>query len=287
MIDSGWPRVLPRPANKNLPRIESISPWFAIYKIEEDTYALIEPNHWEEVVSYLILGRERALLFDTGMGIADIRAEVEALTNLPVLAVNSHFHYDHVGGNSLFEDVRACDNDFEIGRIQKGYSAEECREFMAPGSYLFLPPGFDPSTYHIPGTGKIRRLAHLESMELGGRILTVHHTPGETPGGICLHDNRHGFLFTGDLFYPGTLWVHLEESDFEQYRWSLRYLCGLLDRVSLLCPAHNEALADKEMLPRALKAFDEIAKGRAPDFMEEGDLVFLFEGFRVALDRRG
>ncbi len=283
MIDSGWPQVLPRPGNQSLPRIEPVSPWFAIHKVEEDTYALCEPNHREEVISYLILGRERALLFDTGMGIADIRAEVEALTRLPVTAANSHFHYDHVGGNSRFQDVRACDNDFEISRIRRGYNRDQCRAFMPPGSYLDLPPGFDPLTYRIPGTEKVQRLRHLQAIDLGGRNLTVLHTPGETPGGVCLHDDRHGLLFTGDLFYPGTLWVHLEESDFDEYRKSLKYLCGLLDRVSLLCPAHNEASAPKEMLPAAGEAFDSIAGGRAPDFVDDEAAVYVFNGFKVAL----
>jgi glyoxylase-like metal-dependent hydrolase (beta-lactamase superfamily II) len=102
MIPSGWPEGLPRPGNRGFSRVGSLSPWFEIYLIAEDTYAILEPNHFEEVVSYLILGRKRALLFDTGMGIGNIEAEVGRLTGLPIIVVNSHFHYDHIGGNHLF-----------------------------------------------------------------------------------------------------------------------------------------------------------------------------------------
>ena len=58
-----------------------------------------------------------------------------------------------------------------------------------------------------------RKLHNLEKITLGKRMLTVHHTPGETPASICLYDNKYGLLFTGDTFYPGTLWPYLEESD--------------------------------------------------------------------------
>ena len=57
----------------------------------------------------------------------------------------------------------------------------------------------------------------------------------------------------------------------------------MLDQVSRLCPAHNEASVDKNLLPRALEAFDLIAQGRAPEFEEEGTVYHGFEGFNVAL----
>ena len=283
MISSGWPEALPRPGNLGLERIESISPWFEIRRVDGQTLAILEPNHWEEVISYLILGRERALLFDTGMGIGDIRAEVERLTGLPVIVVNSHSHYDHMGGNHQFSDVRGFDDEFEMSRLKRGYSRAECRKFMGPGSYLDPPPGFDPNSYEIRGTDITKKLRHLETIDLGERMLTVHHTPGETPGGICLQDHRHGLLFTGDFFYPGTLWLHLEEADPQKHRKSRLYLCGLLDRVSFLCPAHNEARAPKEMLARAHEGFDEIAQGRGADLVEKETAYHLFQGFNVGL----
>lgn len=282
---SDWPEALPRPGNQRLMRVQSGAPWFEVYQVDAGTFALLEPRHYEEVISYLILGGERAALLDTGMGIGDIRAEVERLTDLPVVVINSHSHYDHVGDNYRFAEVWAFGDDGEVACIERGLACAECAPFLSPGSYLDLPPGFDPAAYEIRPSPVTRWLCHLETIELGGRTLTVHHTPGHSPGSICLLDSRDGLLFTGDAFYPGTLYAHFDDSDFDAYRSSLEHLVGLLDQVSHLCPAHNEAHVPKEMLSRALDGFERIAAGRAV-FESQGEIrVYRFEGFGVALPR--
>ena len=73
-----WCAKLPRPAYASLPRVSVPSDWFEVYRVDPDVYAIYEPRQWQEVISYLVVGRERALLFDTGMGIADIGAVVAA-----------------------------------------------------------------------------------------------------------------------------------------------------------------------------------------------------------------
>ena len=72
---STWPDVLPRAGNQRLEKLASVSPWFEVYKVSGGTFALLEPSHYEEVISYLILGNERAILFDTGMGVGNIQAD--------------------------------------------------------------------------------------------------------------------------------------------------------------------------------------------------------------------
>jgi glyoxylase-like metal-dependent hydrolase (beta-lactamase superfamily II) len=278
---SAWPDVLPRAGNRRLEKLASLSPWFETYRVSEGTFALLEPGHYEEVISYLLLGRERAVLFDTGMGIGNIQAEVEQLTDLPLVVVNSHGHYDHVGDNYRYGEGWAFDDDGEIARIERGKAREECVHYLEPGSYLELPAGFDPATYEIRPSPVTRRLHHLEVIDLGGRSLTVHHTPGHSAGSICLLDSQDALLFTGDTFYPGMMYAHFEDSDFDVYQETARYLVDLLPQVSHLCPAHNEAYTPKEALARMQAAFDQIVAGKAP-FEPEGDTrIYRFEGFGV------
>ncbi len=295
MEGSGWPKILPRPGNQKLERLESAhplrvswgSPWFEIYKVSAGTFALLEPRHYEEVISYLILGDEQAVLLDTGMGMGDIQAEVERLTHLPVVVVNSHGHYDHVGDNYRFAEVWAFDADVEVARIERGLTRAQCEKYLWPGSFLDLPPGFDPATYEIHPCRVTRRLDHLEAIKLGGRTLTVHHTPGHSSGSLCLFDSRDGLLFTGDTFYPGAMYAHFDDSDFGAYRQSMKYLVGMLDQVRHLCPAHNEAYVPKETLARVLNAFERVAAGQAAFELEDGIRAYRFEGFSVTLPHVG
>ena len=72
----------------------------------------------QEGISWLIVGDTRALLFDTGNGIADIRRVVDRLTGLPLTVTNSHSHADHVGGNHAFVEILSTMDDFAIARSQ-------------------------------------------------------------------------------------------------------------------------------------------------------------------------
>ncbi|SVB62301.1 uncharacterized protein METZ01_LOCUS215155, partial [marine metagenome] len=55
--------------------------WFDVYRVAAGVCAIYEPGHFEEVISYLVSGRERATLIDTGMGIGDMKRLVSELTD--------------------------------------------------------------------------------------------------------------------------------------------------------------------------------------------------------------
>lgn len=74
--------------------------WFEIAQLEPGVHLVSEPVH---VNCFLIEGSKSAILFDTGLGIQNIRQVAEATTDRPVLAVNSHYHFDHTGGNRYFD----------------------------------------------------------------------------------------------------------------------------------------------------------------------------------------
>ena len=79
--------------------------WFTIEEIDNDTFAISEYKHWEETHCYLLCGTKKAILIDTGLGISNIRSVVECLTTLPVMAVTTHVHWDHIGGHRYFSDI--------------------------------------------------------------------------------------------------------------------------------------------------------------------------------------
>ncbi len=280
-------QVVPHPGNLKLERIESKSGWFEIYKLNAMTYALAEPNHYEEVISYLITGTKRAVLFDTGMGIGDIHDEVTALTQLPIVVVNSHSHFDHIGGNHQFEEIWSFKNQFENDRIERGYTRSECMTYMTEGSYVNLPAAFDLSTFFLPGVRITKYLHHGETIDLGGRILTVHSTPGETPGAISLSDDLFNILFVGDLLYPAPLWLHLDESDWSAFARSVDYLHGLREDIQYICPAHNEARVGPEFLSEVKQGIASINNDTIKGVEKDGFLLFRFNGFSILTKRKG
>ena len=97
--------------------------------MEPGLHVVAEPGH---VYSWLIAGSERSVLLDTGLGIADIEAAIASVSAAPVTVVNSHVHFDHVGGNELFDQV-ACTSSARCG------SSRAREEYL--NGYRELPPG--------------------------------------------------------------------------------------------------------------------------------------------------
>ena len=82
-----WWKVHPRPIYAQLEKVGTFQKWFDVYRLAEGTYAIYEPNQFEEAICYLVTGEERAALIDTGTGIGNLREVVEQLTDLPVIVV--------------------------------------------------------------------------------------------------------------------------------------------------------------------------------------------------------
>lgn len=116
-----WCQDLPRPVYKRLERVSVPDSWFEVYRIRPGVFAIYEPKQSEEVISYLIVGQKRALLFDTGMGISNIKKLAEGLTSLPLSVLNSHTHNDHVGDNWRFskQQIYGMDTVFTRAPVQK------------------------------------------------------------------------------------------------------------------------------------------------------------------------
>jgi glyoxylase-like metal-dependent hydrolase (beta-lactamase superfamily II) len=256
-----WCRPLPRPEYKNLQRVPIADPWFEVYQVEPSVFAIYEPHQAEETISYLIVGEKQAALFDTGMGISDIKKVSAGLTPLPIVVLNSHTHNDHVGGNWRFETVYGMDTDFT--RENARGSREDAQAELGSGQICGqLPAGFDPKTY-VTRPWKIKSYIHDgDRIDLGGRALEVIATPGHTPDAISLLDRGNGLLFTGDTYYPAPIWLFRPETDLDAYAASIRRLAALAPQIKAVLGAHNIPFAQPSVLPRLVTAFDAVRSGK-------------------------
>jgi glyoxylase-like metal-dependent hydrolase (beta-lactamase superfamily II) len=274
-----WCRPLPRAEYKTLERVKVSDPWFEVYKPASGVFAIYEPHQAEEVISYLIVGEKRALLFDTGMGISDIKKVTSELTKLPIIVLNSHTHNDHVGGNWEFADVYGMDTDFT--RKNAMGSREDAQAEVTPDQICgTLPAGFDPKTYATRPWKNTAIIHDGDRLDLGGSNLEVMATPGHTPDAISLIDRANGLLFTGDTYYPAPIWLFRPETDLAAYAASIRRLAALAPQIKLVLGAHNVPVAPPNVLAQLVSAFDKVQSGKihsVPD--SPGKVLYKVDGF--------
>lgn len=277
---------IPRPGWARYEKLAAGGPWFDVYRLDGDLYAIAEPRQWQEVISYLIVGESRALLFDSGNGIGDIKAVAEELTALPVTVLASHSHFDHVGGHWRFDDVLAPDTAFTDERA-KGLPNEIVREEASAAALCApLPDGVTEDNHHIKPFAPDARVGEGARIDLGGLALDVLAVPGHTPDSIALLDRGNGRLFTGDTYYKGPIWLFAPETDLSAYAASIARLADLAPSLKAVHGAHNEPFSAPDELIKVRDAFAAATAGKAkPQEVEDGRARYVFETFELLLQQ--
>ena len=217
-----------------------IDDWYTVIEIDLRTYAIGEPRYWQRNYNYLILGTERAVLFDTGPGVRNIQRVVDGLTELPLTVVSSHPHYDHIGNNHLFSHVAWLEDSSILSDVKSG---------------VFQPSYVRAFTLRTIPAFKINEWWKNEQViDLGNRALKVFHVPGHESGSIALLDSENKQLFTGDFIYPGSLVGLAATSNVEDYLSSIRYLIANTSGEEVLYGAHSTPKHPSPMLPHSALA---------------------------------
>ena len=208
--------------------------FYEVFKLMEGIYAIFEPYNIQMVISYLIVGENRAMLFDTGMGVSPIDRVIKQLTDKPVFVVLSHSHFDHVGGAHLFDEVWGMDVP-AARRNQAGEANKYLQIYAPPESFLKerIPADFDPEKYKIKKYKLTNFLLNGMRFDLGNRVLETYFAPGHSPDSIVMVDRLNRLLWTGDVFYVGQLFAYLGETNMKDYTkhsrdpWRIRRPGGL------------------------------------------------------------
>lgn len=281
-----WCDRLPRPAYAQLERVPVSQDWFEVYRVADGVLAIYEPFQFQEVISYLIVGTQRALLFDTGMGIGRIDKVVAELTALPVRVLNSHGHLDHIGGNAAFDFIYARDTEFSRTRARGMRGDAVLAEVSTEALCRPLPDGVKAASYRIAPYRITQRVGDGDRIALGGRELEVLAVPGHTDDSIALLERATGTLWTGDSFYEGPIWLFAPETDLVAYRESIDRLAALVPDLKQLLTAHNTPLAAPERLEQLAMALRTVAAGkRAPDSVGERTVEYEFNGFSLLMQK--
>ena len=257
------------------------SDWFDVREAEPGVFIIEEPHHVERVKSYLIVGDDIAVLLDTGMGVANIREVAESLTEKPITVVNSHAHWDHVGGNHLFDEIWI--HPAEAEDLTLEFPNARMRFWFAPEKLTGpLPEDVDLETLTIPASRASGTLAEGQLIDLGGRVLEVLHCPGHSPGGVVLLDRENGILFSTDVAYKGHLYAYAGDW-VETYRQSLMRLAELAPELRALYPSHHDSPISPDLLVPMADAMQRVIDGEAPTSTNDGVATYDFGEIGVYL----
>ena len=154
------------------------------------------------VNEFLIEGKDKALLLDTGLDFYDIRAFVEGLTDKELIVVNSHFHPDHANGNYHFDKVHIGEADLPTFTTEDVYfklvDDVESATYAKYPKLRMLESVVDGMLKTKQGSTEYVPLKDGDVLDLGKRKLIVKNFPGHTPGEITLLDPKDKFIYMGD-----------------------------------------------------------------------------------------
>lgn len=200
--------------------------WYEVAGVGDGVSRILESHvaPWMRCNIWLVHGRTRNLLIDTGMGLKPLKAELAALGERPLAAICTHCHFDHMGGFHEFESRLGCRNEADI-YAQPGLEATCAHPWIGCELLTALPhEGYRLEDYQIRPAALTGYLDEGDVIDTGDRVFNVFHTPGHSPGSISLYERATQTLFSGDLVYDGQLIDNAWHSDPEAYRQSLHRL---------------------------------------------------------------
>lgn len=173
------------------------------------------------------------IIIDTGLSIKTLINFLKKNNLNPLALIVTHGHADHFAGAPLlrkaFHNIKICIHKFDSEML-----ADPIANLSSlAGAKIIIPPAdvlFDGEK-------------EIEYANLKFRLI---HTPGHTPGGICLYNEKEKVLFSGDTLFSGSIGrtdfaVNDTEKDFAQLVESIKNKLMVLPDDTAVYPGHGQA----------------------------------------------
>lgn len=174
-----------------------------VFKNADLQISQLEQHVWvvettDMTTMYIIEGKDKALLIDTGTKCDSLDKVIRRITPKPLIVILTHAHRDHAGNIGFFDEI-----------------------YMHPNDTILMD-----NFYH----GKVNFVKDGDIFDLGGKKIEVSHMPGHTPGSIVLLDKEAHSCYSGDAFGSGMVWLQLRPfSPMKTYIASCSKMLKLMD----------------------------------------------------------
>ncbi|MBO9576620.1 MAG: MBL fold metallo-hydrolase [Sphingobium sp.] len=238
-------------------------PYTQVQALDSDTFVIRQSikTNFEAPFVYLLFGRDKALLVDSGAKDGRIRPAVDRLiadwlkahhrSDIPLIVAHSHSHGDHVAGDAAFRE--------RPNTTVVGLQSADVASFFGIKNW--------PND--------------IVTFDLGGRVLSVIPTPGHQSAAIMFYDPRLKILLSGDTLYPGRLYVPVNFLADERASIDRLAAFAVKHRIRVALGAHIEMkrMPGQDYVQAVLVHPDEHRLEMSPDSIAE-----LQTGLKAPLD---
>lgn len=202
-----------------------------IIKIGENTWSFEDGF----VRFFLLAGDEKAVMIDSGMNCPDALEQAKALTDKPIMLLNTHGDGDHTSATGSFTEIYIHPEDY--------VKCDVCNRY--------------------PGTA-LHEIADGDVIDLGNRPLKIIHIPGHTAGSVAILDVKNRVLIAGDSVQKGHIYMFGDKREPEKYEASLDKLISMKDEYDTIYASHDVREVPADHVEKVKAAWQKVRAGEVP-----------------------
>ena len=235
--------------------------WYSVNNFAPGSYQITEGGRFNML---LLVGDEKAVAIDGGIGIANLKKLYESITDKPIDFVLTHTHWDHVGAASQWDSVgvHPAGKDLlanDLSKLEQGFLN------MWKNNGNTFPDWFDEDAYGIKPATFGWTLSEGDTFDLGNRKFHVYETPGHSPCSISLYDEREKILVSGDLIRcEEYLFLQVPTAVLSDYAPSLRKLekVAAENEVRWITSGHTDPYPDPSIIGEMAQNMEDLEAGK-------------------------
>ena len=181
---------------------------------------------------FLLVGKEKAVMIDSGINCPNAADHAKELTDKPVMLINTHGDGDHTSGTAGFDEIHIHPADHTGCEVN----------------------------VRFPDVKKVD-ITDGEIIELGDRPLKLIHIPGHTAGSVAILDVNRRVLYSGDSVQTGHIYMFGAKREPDKFEASLDKLIDMEDEYDNIYPSHGDHQIPKDYVRKVKDAWKRVRNG--------------------------